>query len=268
MGVTVPMGWSLHFKPCDLLRGVSSLGTVDPVYTSSVPHRVRNRLLLVGGLALACAALGFAAWRFGLLPMATALIAGLREAGPLVFFVAMAVLPAVGFPLLAFTLTAGPVFAPSLGAGWVVTWSVLAVVANLLLTHWLTNQLLRPLVGRLLAYFDIRLPADAAGDAWHVTLIVRLTPGPPFWAQSYLLGLMRVPLAPYLVVSTLVMAGYIVALVCGGAAVASGNGRLGFLALGVLLVVVALRQVMRRRAARQRTAAALRVCTARPGATE
>jgi uncharacterized membrane protein YdjX (TVP38/TMEM64 family) len=236
---------------------------VDPADTSPLLHRSRNRLLLAAGLVLGCAAVGFAAWRFGVLPALTAFIAGLREAGPLLFFVAMAVLPAVGFPLIAFTLTAGPVFAPLLGTGWVITWSLCAVVANLLLTHWLTNRLLRPVAGRLLGYVNFHLPVDAAGDAWHVTLIVRLTPGPPFWAQSYLLGLMRVPLVPYLVVSTLVMAGYIVALVCGGAAVASGNGRLGFLALGVLLVAVTIRQLLRRRAARQRTAAALLVSAAR-----
>jgi uncharacterized membrane protein YdjX (TVP38/TMEM64 family) len=202
------------------------------------------------------AVLAFLSLRTGLMKAADAVVLGLREAGPAVFFVAMALLPAAGFPLLAFTLVAGPVFGPVLGTGWVIGWSLTAVVANLLLTYWLANRALRPLVSRLLAYFGFSLPEGMAGGAWQVTLIVRLTPGPPFWVQSYLLGVMRVPLLPYLVVSTLVMAGYIVALVCGGEAIAKGNGRLAFAAVGILVVSVAALQLLRQRTARRREAAA------------
>ena len=223
-----------------------------------------RRLLLAGGLALACAMLVVAAWRFGVKDALDAFIAGLREAGPVAFFGAMAVLPAAGFPLTAFTLTAGPVFAPILGTGWVIAWSLVAVVTNLLLTHWLTNRALRPLATRLLARFDFHLPEGPREGAWQTTLIVRLTPGPPFWAQSYLLGLMRVPLAPYLVVSTLVMAGYIVALVCGGEALMSGNGRLGFMAAVVLVVSIAVLQLLRQRAARRHAIVAPPASAARP----
>ncbi len=183
-------------------------------------------------------------------------IVGLRDAGPEVFFVAMALLPAAGFPMLAFTLAAGPVFGPVLGPGWVIGWSLAAVVANLLLTHWLTQRALRPLIVRLLDFFEIRLPVGAADGAWQTALIVRLTPGPPFWVQSYLLGLLRVPLAPYLVVSTLVMSGYIVALVCGGDAIAEGNGRMALAAAGLLVVSVAVLQLLRKRTARRRALAA------------
>lgn len=182
-----------------------------------------------------------------------AVVLGLREAGPVAFFLAMALLPAAGFPLLAFTLAAGPVFGPTLGTWWVILWSLTAVVANLLLTYWLANRALRPFVCWLLRYFGIPLPAGTAEGAWQITLIVRLTPGPPFWLQSYLLGLIRVPLGPYLVVSTLVMAGYIIALVSGGAAMAEGNGRLVVVAAGVLVVSVAVLQLLRQRTIRRKT---------------
>jgi uncharacterized membrane protein YdjX (TVP38/TMEM64 family) len=174
----------------------------------------------------------------------------------------MALLPAAGFPLLAFTLAAGPVFGPTLGATWVIIWSLTAVVANLLLTYWLAHRALRPLVSLVLKYFGIPVPDVMAGGAWQITLIVRLTPGPPFWVQSYLLGLIRVPLLPYLAVSTFVMAGYIVALVCGGAAIANHNGRLAVVAIGVLVVSVAVLQLLRKRMAR------LKTTTLHPGATQ
>lgn len=184
-------------------------------------------------------------------------VTGLRETGPGIFFVSMAILPALGFPLLAFTLAAGPVFIPVLGTGGVIACSLAAVLANLLLTYWLTHRALRPLVHRLLNWFEIRLPQSAAGDAWQLSLVVRLLPGPPFWVQSYLLSLLRVPLVPYLVVSMLVLSGYIVALVTGAAALADGNGRLAFTALGVLVITVAGLQLWRHHAARRHSASTL-----------
>ncbi len=216
----------------------------------------KKPLLLVTGLAGLLVLFFILSRTTGLTAAVDRVVAGLREAGPAVFFLAMALLPALGFPMFAFTLAAGPVFGPVLGAGWVIVCSLLAVVVNLLLSYWLANRALRPLVSRLLTYFEFRLPESTAGSAWQLALIVRLTPGPPFWVQSYLLGLIRVPLAPYLVVSTLVMAGYIVALVLGGEAFANGDGRLAFGAAGGLVVFVALLQLLRQRSARQRAAAA------------
>jgi len=230
---------------------------MGPVAKSSGRRWKKKHSVLAAVLVALAAALVLVARQPGLVHAVDAVITGLREAGPAVFFVAMALLPAVGFPLLAFTLAAGPVFGPVLGPGWVIGWSLLAVAANLLLTYWLTNRALRPLITRLLDYFEVRLPQSAAGGAWQTTLIVRLTPGPPFWIQSYLLGLIRVPLVPYLVVSTLLMAGYIVALVCGGEALIEGNGGLAFMAAGVLVVTVSVLQLLRQRTARRRAAAAL-----------
>ena len=66
------------------------------------------------------------------------------------------------------------------------------------------------------------------------------------------------PLVPYLVVSIFVMAGYIIALVCGGDAIVQGNGRLAFAAIGILVVFVLALQLLRKRTARRKAAAARR----------
>lgn len=228
---------------------------MSPVTQSIFRRWTKKHFVLAAGLATLVAALIMVVLQTGLMATLDAVIMGLREAGPGRFFVAMAVLPAVGFPMLAFTLAAGPVFGPTLGTGGVIGWSLAAVMTNLLLTYWLANRAMRPLVSRVLTWFDIRLPDDTIGGAWQLAVIVRLTPGPPFWVQSYLLGLIRVPLVPYLVVSMLVMSGYIVALVSGGEALAEGNGRLAFAAVGLLVVFVAVLQLIRQRTARQRAAA-------------
>jgi uncharacterized membrane protein YdjX (TVP38/TMEM64 family) len=212
----------------------------------------KKYLWLAAGLVAVIAGLIFlGVKKSGGLGAIDTVVLGLREAGPVAFFAAMALLPAIGFPMMAFTLTAGPVFGPTLGAGWVIAWSLLAVTANLLLSYWLAHRALRPLVGRLLARFDYRLPESAAGDGWQVTLITRLVPGAPYWVQSYLLGLIRVPLMPYLAVSLLVMAGYLVALVLGGDALNQGNGRMVLVAGGLLVVFIAALQLLRKRTARR-----------------
>lgn len=215
----------------------------------------KRQLALAGVSAVLIVVALLVVWRTGLMATLQAIVLALREAGPEVFFVAMAFLPAVGFPLMAFTLAAGPVFGPTLGTGWVIGWSLMAVMVNLLLTYWLANRAFRPLATRLLAWFGFKLPESMSGGAWQLALIVRLTPGPPFWVQSYVLGLIRVPLVPYLVVSMLVMAGFIVALVAGGEAAVQGNGRLAIAAVSVLLISVAVLQLLRKRAARLAAAA-------------
>ncbi len=231
---------------------------MDPVIpTRKFRWKAKHTLLAAVAAGLAVGG-GIVVMRTSVVGALNAAILALREAGPVVFFAGMAILPAAGFPLAAFTLAAGPVFGPTMGSGWVIGCSLAAVLVNLLLTYWLANRALRPVVSRLLDYFEIRLPESPPGGAWQLVLIVRLTPGPPYWLQSYLLGLMRVPVGPYLVVSLSVMAGFIVALVCGGEAIMNGNGRLALTAVAALAVSIAVSQLLRQRAARRMALATVR----------
>lgn len=136
-------------------------------------------------------------------------IALFREAGPTVFFLAMALLPAVGFPLGAFTLAAGPVFGPTLGVAAVVGCAILAIAVNVALSYWISSRALRPLISRIARWMGYTLPEISPANAWRVTLIVRIVPGPPFVVQSYLLGLARAPFRIYMAVSVVVPACYI-----------------------------------------------------------
>ncbi len=96
--------------------------------------------MLAAGVVALAGILVLVKWKTGLIEAADTAVLELREAGSEVFFVAMALLPAMGFPLIAFTLTAGLVFGPTLGTGWGIVWSLTAVVVNLLLTYWLANR--------------------------------------------------------------------------------------------------------------------------------
>lgn len=175
----------------------------------------------------------------------------LREAGPVAFFAAMAVLPAVGFPLMPFTLIAGPVFGPQIGVGPTIACAIAAVAANVALSYGLAAGAMRPWVLRLAGWLGYRLPAAPAGAAWQVVTVVRLAPGLPFWMQSYLLGVIRAPFVAYMTLSTLIPAGYIAATIAGGDALARGRGRTALLAFAVLgFIAAALHLLRKRRVAR------------------
>lgn len=161
----------------------------------------------------------------------------LRTMGAPVFFSAMAILPALGFPLLPFAIAAGPVFSPVLGVGGVVACAILAVSINVTLSYLLAATLFRPAVQWLLGRVGFVLPDPGRHKAWFLTLLVRVAPGPPFWVQSYALGLVRVRFGAYLLVSTLVPAGYLTGAIVFGDAMLQGRPRAAMLAAGLILLV-------------------------------
>lgn len=175
----------------------------------------------------------------------------LREAGPGVFFAGMALLPLFGFPLAPFTLAAGPVFGPQLGVGPVIACAVAAVAVNVTVSYWIAARALRPLVARLLGRFGWKLPEAPLRSALELTLLLRVVPGTPFFVQSYLLGMARVPFGLYLVISVGVPAAYIGATILAGDALGRGD-RSSLAAAGVLCAVAGLGlHLLRKRLTRQ-----------------
>jgi uncharacterized membrane protein YdjX (TVP38/TMEM64 family) len=186
----------------------------------------------------------------------------IRDAGPWAFFGAMAVLPAGGFPLAPFTLTAGPAFGPSLGLPVVIALTCAAIFVNVLLSYVLARWLLHPLVEKLVIRLGYRMPRIGPDNYWDISILLRVTPGPPFFVQSYLLGLAHVPLRIYLICSLAVAWSYAAAFVVFGDALLHGRGRMvivGFSLLGTLGVAA---QLVRKHFARKRAAAAAELAEA------
>jgi uncharacterized membrane protein YdjX (TVP38/TMEM64 family) len=172
----------------------------------------------------------------------TRIVQIIRDAGPLPFFGAMAVLPAVGFPLSMFTLIAAPVFAPTLGLGVVVICAIAAIAANVALSYWLASTAMRPVAEAVVRRFGYRLPAAVDSKAaWIAILVLRIVPLTPFSLQGILLGLARVPFGPYMLVSVVVPSVYAVAIITLGDALMRGDpwaiaGAVAlFLVIGVVL---------------------------------
>ncbi len=159
-----------------------------------------------------------------------------RAAGPWAFFTAMALLPAVGFPLMAFCFTAGPAFGSQLGLGGILACSAAAILVNILLTYWLARYALRPMLERWLFRLGYKIPVVEA-DQLEVTMLVRITPGPPFFVQSYLLGLARIPFRTYILPSFFVPMFNVTGVVMFGEAIAQGNAK--WAVVGVSLLIAA-----------------------------
>lgn len=216
----------------------------------------KKRLLgILACLVLLAVGLGLLALELDVGAYAKRCLEFVRAEGAVLFFFAMAVLPLFGFPLSPFVLSAGPVFGPTLGTTGVIACGVAAIAVNVSIAYWVGSFALRPWMERFIAWLGYDVPKLPTGKDWELTFILRIVPGVPFFLQSYLLGLARVRFWKYLIVSTLVPSGYLVAAVVAGDALVHGDKRKLILG-GVLFAVVGgcLHFLRKRYAARKRGA--------------
>jgi uncharacterized membrane protein YdjX (TVP38/TMEM64 family) len=175
----------------------------------------------------------------------------IRDAGPAAFFIGMALLPAVGVPVMPFNLTAGSAFGEQLGMPLVVTFAILALTTNLILTYALARRALKPLLEKIMKRLGYSLPNMEEGDLTDLTIVLRVTPGTPFFIQNYLLGLAGVPFGKYLIVSCIVTWIYTAAFVMFGDALLHGKGKMAIFAFGLLVAAVVITQWARKKYAKK-----------------
>lgn len=171
----------------------------------------------------------------------------IRSAGPVTFFAAMALLPALGAPLSFFCLTAGSVFGSQLGMPLVILLSLTAIAANISLCYLLASKALRPPLEILLGRLGYQLPRADSGDVTDLVVLLRVTPGLPFPVQNYLLGLAAVPFLRYFWISCLIAFPLNSAIIVFGEALLQGRGRKALLGLLLLLAVSAAVHLARKR---------------------
>ena len=125
------------------------------------------------------------------------LIAQIQALGPWVFFTALAVLPAFGFPVMAFYLVA----ARSFGMPLALVGCLSAIAINVALSYGLARSVMHPAIAWLVRKTGREVPQVRPENRWMVAWLLRVTPGPPFFMQSYLLALGGVPFGIYMIVS-------------------------------------------------------------------
>ena len=216
---------------------------------------MKKRKLPVVKLGLVAAALGVGAVAVLRGADGPALVergmAMIRSVGPVGFFAAMAVLPTVAVPMSLFTITAGEAFAAQMSLGGVIAVALVVLALNLALTYWAARYALRPALTGLLKRYGYSVPRVTPDNALAVTLLLRLTPGPPYAVQGYVLGIAEVPFGLYMIASWLCQAPWVVGFIVFGQGLLKGNFVLAAKGLGVLVVVVIAVQWARKRFAKR-----------------
>ena len=120
---------------------------------------------------------------------------------PATLFWAIVFLPGLPIPTSALLFTAGVVWRQHPVMACLL--SLLAMALNLTWTYWLAAGPARRTVEKLLAATSFRVPELPRGDHLKLILILKLTPGIPFFVQNYLCGFLRAPFFLYLPISIL-----------------------------------------------------------------
>lgn len=178
----------------------------------------------------------------------------IADAGPLLFFGAMALLPAFGAPMSVFAITGGLVFREKLGFPVTLLFGLAAFWINIALSYWLARRWLRPLLTRWLARFGYSLPQVEPDEMTDFIVLLRVTPGPPFSVQNYLLGLANAPFGRYMAISTATQGVLIVGFLVFGDALNQGRGKLILLAVLLLATLVVGIQLLRKHMAKKKAA--------------
>jgi len=182
-------------------------------------HRLAGALLVLGAGAV------LLAWKLGV--NGTMLKEGWKQAEgflmdrPRLLFAALVVLPALPIPTSALLFLAGTVWRDRPGAACAVC--LVAMAMNMSWTYWLAARPGRKVVEKLLAMTSLRVPDLPQGNDLRLILILRLTPGIPFFLQNYSLGFFRVPFRLFLPVSIGCSGMISCGVVLSGAGVADGN---------------------------------------------
>jgi uncharacterized membrane protein YdjX (TVP38/TMEM64 family) len=129
----------------------------------------------------------------------------------------------------------------------VIAATLFAIAVNLALTYWLARYALRPVLSRLAEHYGYRIPRVTRENALSVAITIRLTPGPPFFMQGYILGLAEMPFRIYMVVSWICILPWAIGAIVLGKGILNGNFRLALYGMGVIVVAVVVVQAIRKR---------------------
>ena len=133
------------------------------------------------------------------------------------------------------------------------TWAALAV--NVSITYVLARWIARPGLEKLTMRLGYKWPEVHKDNYWDITLLARVTPGPPFVLQGIMLGLARVPFRIYLIGSALVAWAYGTVFVVFGDALLAGKGKMIVFGISALVALAFGAHLLRQHFARKKEAA-------------
>lgn len=147
------------------------------------------------------------------------------------FFLMVALLPMVGFPISPLFIIAGIRF----GVVWAIPFSLTALAVNLILAYWVSTKVLHNFIQKIANHWNYDLPKVSQKNATKWVFVIRLC-GAPLAVQNYLLGLSCVPIWPYLWVSMATQIPIVIGVIIFGDSFFSGSMGKALIGLGLLVV--------------------------------
>ena len=209
------------------------------------------------GLVVVFVILGMLGWKLGVdltgIKRHWAELNAYLVKNPVVLFVALVILPGLPIPASALLVTAGVVWRaqPVMACGL----AFLAIALNLSWTYWLAAGPARNLVEKMLSRTKIAVPELPEGNHLALILIMKVTPGVPFFFQNYFLGFLRAPFALFLPISLLCNGVIGSAIVLGGAGLSDGKLMPALTGISLVVASVVFTYLVRGWLARRKVAA-------------
>ena len=160
--------------------------------------------------------------------------------GPCVFFLAMTIIPLVGFPMLAFLIVSSSLYSKSLGVYTALTLSLIAMSSNMVISYYLASKRLRPVIELFVKRWEFKMPQLADHNSSNFILLVRLSPVIPFFAQNYVLGIMQVPFIRYILISVALNWPVSIGIFLFGDAIFKGDVKKGITSITIILFSLTL----------------------------
>lgn len=158
------------------------------------------------------------------------------------FFLMVAILPLVGFPITPLFIIAAIRF----GVGWAIPFCLAALAANLTLAHWISTRWLHNFIQGIARRWNYHLPKVGHENAAKWVFVIRIC-GAPLAVQNYVLGLSYVPFWPYIWVSLATQAPVVIGVIVFGESFFTGNFGKALLGLALLVLVLIAVSYFRKR---------------------
>lgn len=166
----------------------------------------------------------------------------LRQTHPAVFFSLLAVLPAFGVPISPFYLISAVY-----GIGFSLICTAAALSVNLTIIYWLGVGVFHPVIERFIRRTRYSIPRVRPSNYAKITLLVRITPGLPYFVQGYLLALGGIPFGIYIIISFIVQGCFAAAFIILGESVLQGKSGMAVLGIILLLMLMLAAKIIRDR---------------------
>jgi uncharacterized membrane protein YdjX (TVP38/TMEM64 family) len=168
----------------------------------------------------------------------------LQQAPAPIYFGVVSIAILLPLPASIFYIAAGPLY----GVGPSIAWIPPVLIVNTLLVHALSATMVRPLITRVIARRGLVVPTlEGATDQNLAILLVRITPGVPYFLQSWLLGLAGVDRLRFVVITVPIQMVYASGFVVLGRSAFEGEIGVAIAALAVIVVAGIAARIAHRR---------------------